>query len=113
MKNEITYLSAVRYAVENGNLPAEYADKLSALADQLDKRSHAIRKPTAKQKQSAEARDTILNAMERGVVYSAADIAKMFGETSAWAAPKLNALVAAGLVSKTVEKRKGFYTLAE
>jgi len=50
--------------------------------------------------------------MERGVVYSAADIAKMFGETSAWAAPKLNALVAAGLVSKTVEKRKGFYTLA-
>lgn len=112
MKNEITYLSAVRYAVENGNLPAEYADKLNALAESLDKRAHAIRKPTAKQIASAEARDAIPEHLERGVIYTAADVGKLFGETSAWAAPKLNALVAAGILVKTVDKRKGYYSLA-
>jgi hypothetical protein len=118
MKNEITYLSAVRYAIEElskGGVDPEDTEvvaKLNALADQLDKRAHAIRKPTAKQKQAAEARDSIPERLERGVIYTAADVGKLFGETSAWAAPKLNALVAAGVLVKTVDKRKGYYSLA-
>ena len=112
MKNEITYLSAVRYAVENGNLPAEYADKLNALAESLDKRAHAIRKPTAKQKQAMEARDSIPERMERGKLYIASEIGKLFGESSQWATPKLTALVSAGVLTKTVEKGKSYYSLA-
>jgi len=112
MKNEITYLSAVRYAVENGNLPAEYTDKLNALAEQLDKRAHAIRKPTSKQVKAAEARDSIPSVMEQGVLYTATDIGKLFGESSQWASPKLNALVSAGVLVKTVDKRKSYFSLA-
>ena len=112
MKNEITYLSAVRYAVENGNLPAEYADKLNALAESLDKRAHAIRKPTTKQKQAMEARDSIPERMERGKLYIASEIGKLFGESSQWATPKLTALVSAGVLTKTVEKGKSYYSLA-
>ena len=108
----ITYLSAVRYAVENGNLPAEYAEKLTALADQLDKRAHAIRKPTQKQIDSAKARDTIPSKMEQGVLYTATEIGKLFGESANWASPKLNALVTAGVLVKTVDKRKSYFSLA-
>lgn len=108
----ITYLSAVRYAVENGNLPAEYADKLSALADQLEKRAHAIRKPTAKQKAAAEAREGIPAMLEPGKLYTATEVGKLFGESANWASPKLNALVASGQLTKTVDKRKSYFSLA-
>ena len=111
-KTNVTYLSAVRYAVENGDFPAEIADKLNALAEQLDKRAHAVRKPTTKQKQSAEARDSIPSVMEQGVLYTATDIGKLFGESSQWASPKLNALVSAGVLVKTVDKRKSYFSLA-
>ena len=109
----ITYLSAVRYAVENGNLPAEYAEKLTALGDQLEKRAHAIRKPTKTQVAAAEARESIPEYMEPGVLYSATDIGKMFGQSSQWASTKLSALVDEGRVVKTTEKRKTYYSLAE
>lgn len=113
MTTNITYLSAVRYAIENGNLPAEYVEKLSTLADQLDKRAHAIRKPTAKQKQAAADRDSIPGVMEQGVQYTATDIGKLFGQSANWASPKLNALVASGVLVKTVDKRKSYFALAE
>lgn len=108
----ITYLSAVRYAVEHGEFPAEISEKLSALADQLDKRAHAIRKPTAKQKAAAEARDNIPAALEQGKLYTATEVGKLFGESANWASPKLNALVDAGVLVKTVDKRKSYFSLA-
>lgn len=112
MTQNITYLSAVRYAVENGNLPAEYAEKLTALGDQLEKRAHAIRKPTKKQIASAEARDSIPAMLEQGKLYTATEVGKLFGETANWASPKLNALVDAGVLVKTVDKRKSYFSLA-
>lgn len=112
MTTNITYLSAVRFAIENGEFPAEVTEKLTALADQLDKRAHAIRKPTKKQIASAEARDSIPERMEQGVLYTASDIGKLFGQSSQWASPKLNALVTAGVLVKTVDKRKSYFSLA-
>ena len=112
MSQNLTYLSAVRFAIENGNLPTEYVEKLSALADQLDKRAHAIRKPTTKQKEAAKAREGIPSKMEQGVLYTATEIGKMFGESANWASPKLNALVTAGVLVKTVDKRKSYFSLA-
>lgn len=114
MTTNITYLSAVRFAVENlPEAPAEVVEKLNALADQLDKRAHALRKPTKKQIASAEARDSIPSVMESGVRYSATDIGKLFGQSSQWAAPKLNSLVADGRLTKVTEKGKSFFLLAE
>ena len=112
MTTNYTYLSAVRFAIENGEFPAEVNEKLTALAESLEKRAHAVRKPTAKQKAAAEARESIPERMESGVLYTATDIGKMFGESSQWASPKLNALVTAGVLVKTVDKRKTYFSLA-
>ena len=111
-KTNVTYLTAVRYAVENGNFPVEIAEKLSALGDALEKRAHALRKPTTKQKQAAEARDGIPGMMEPGKRYTATEIGKLFGQSSQWASPKLNALVNAGVLVKTIDKRKTYFSLA-
>lgn len=117
-ESKITYLSAVRYAVEElskGGVDPEDAEvvaKLTALADQLEKRANAIRKPTKKQIESAEARDGIPAVMEQGKLYSATEIGKLFGQSSQWASPKLNALVNAGVLVKTIDKRKTYFSLA-
>jgi Fic family protein len=111
-ESKTTYLSAVRYAVEHGDFPAEIANKLNALAESLEKRANAIRKPTKKQIESAEARDGIPAVMEQGKLYSATEIGKLFGQSSQWASPKLNALVNAGVLVKTVDKRKTYFSLA-
>lgn len=112
-KTNVTYLSAVRYAVEHGEFPADVTEKLSALGDALEKRAHAIRKPTTKQKQAAEARDGIPGMMEPGKRYTATEIGKLFGQSSQWASPKVNALANAGVLVKSVEKGRSYFTLAE
>lgn len=111
--SKATYLSAVNYAIENlADAPADVVERLTALRDSLVKRASAERKPTKAQIASAEARDSIPERMEQGTRYSATDIGKLFGESSQWATPKLSALVVAGVLTKTVEKGKSFYSLA-
>lgn len=111
--SKATYLSAVNYAIENlADAPADVVERLTALRDSLVKRASAERKPTKKQIASAEARDSIPERMERGVLYSATEIGKMFGESSQWASPKLNALASAGVLVKTIDKRKVYFSLA-
>ena len=113
MSEKVTYLSAVEYAIDNLNeAPADVVEKLTALRESLYKRAHAERKPTKKQIASAEARDGIPAVMAQGVLYTASDIGKLFGESSQWASPKLNALVDAGVLVKTVDKRKSYFSLA-
>ena len=111
--SKATYLSAVNYAIENlADAPADVVERLTALRDSLVKRASAERKPTKAQIASAEARNSIPERMEQGVLYSATDIGKLFGESSQWASPKLNALVSAGVLVKTVDKRKVYFSLA-
>lgn len=111
-ENKTTYLSAVRYAVEHGDFPTDVSEKLNALAESLEKRANAIRKPTKKQIASAEARESIPAMLEQGVLYTASDVGKLFGQSAQWASPKLNALVTAGVLVKTVDKRKSYFSLA-
>ena len=111
-ESKVTYLSAVRFAIENGNLPADVSEKLNQLAESLEKRANAIRKPTKKQLAAAEARESIPERMEQGEVYTASEVGKLFGQSAQWATPKLTALVSAGVVIRTVEKGKAFYSLA-
>ena len=50
--------------------------------------------------------------LEQGVLYTATDVGKLFGQSAQWASPKLNALVVAGVLVKTVDKRKTYFSLA-
>ena len=45
--SKLTYVSALTYAIENGNLPAEIVEKLTALRTQQEKRNSGAKKPTA------------------------------------------------------------------
>lgn len=84
----------------------------------LDKKNSAERKPTPKQVENAAYRADILAYMERGVQYTAGDLAKQVpslvenGLSVNRVTPMLTALVADGSVIKTVEKRKSYYSLA-
>lgn len=112
MTEKMTYVKAVEFVLNDENLPADVRERLTALHDSLVKRASAERKPTKAQRASAEARDSIPERMEVGVLYSATEIGKMFNQSSQWAAPKLNALVSSGVLVKTVDKRKTYFSLA-
>lgn len=113
MTEKMTYVKAVEFVLSDEFvLPEDVRERLTALHDSLVKRASAERKPTKAQIASAEARNSIPERMEQGARYSATDIGKLFGESSQWATPKLSALVTAGVLTKTVEKGKSFYSLA-
>lgn len=80
---------------------------------QLDKRSAAERKPTAKQIENAGIKESILSTLDLEVSYTAADVAKLIdGLTVQRASALLTQLVNDGAVIKTTDKRKSSYTLA-
>lgn len=92
--------------------------------DLLDKKNASARKPTekeiAKRNADADLRNAIVNEMEMGVKYSAAEMVKALPTLAA--VPDLTAakvsylmrdLIADGSVEKVVEKRHTFYRLAE
>ena len=65
IKNEkLTYVAALTYAIENGNLPAEITEKLTALRTQQEKRNTAEKKPTKAQEANAGVKQVILTALE-------------------------------------------------
>lgn len=110
-----TYLSAVRYAIKNleASAPDDVLERLQALEASLVKRASAERKPTKAQREAVEARGEIVERLVAGERYTATDVGKLFDKTANWAAPKLNALVEQGVLVKTIDKRKGYYSLAE
>lgn len=80
---------------------------------QLDKRSTAERKPTAKQIENAGIKESILSTLDPEVSYTAADVAKLIdGLTVQRASALLTQLVNDGAVIKTTDKRKNSYILA-
>ena len=90
----------------------------------LDKKNASARKPTekeiAKRNADADLRNAIVNEMEMGVKYSAAEmvttlptLAAIKGLTAAKVTYLMQALVKDGSVEKVVEKRHTFYRLAE
>ena len=108
----MTYVDALNVAIANLS-DAEAVEKLSALRDQYVKRASAERKPTAKQTENAGIKVSLVEAMEPDALYTAGDIAKLIdGLTVQRASALLTQLVHAGVVVKTTDKRKSFYSLA-
>jgi hypothetical protein len=121
---KMTNVKAIDYVMENFELPADVAEKLTKMRDQFVKKNSGERKPTAKQAEKtahdAELRSAIVNEMEMDTLYSASDLIKSLPTLSA--EPDLSpakvsylmrALVDDGSVAKVLDKRHTFYKLAD
>ena len=60
---KLTYVTALTYAIENGNLPAEIAEKLIALRTQQEKRNTGEKKPTKVQEANMGLKEIILQTI--------------------------------------------------
>lgn len=98
-------------------LPADVTEKLNGMIAQLEKKSGAERKPTARQLANNGIKALIVEQMEPNVLYLVGDVLKSFeglGEdmTSQRLSAILNQMVAAGTLVKTAEKGKSYFSLA-
>lgn len=116
MTEKMTYVMAIENAI-NGKLTAETVEKLNALLVSIQKRNASKSgKPTKKQVENAEIGEAIVEAMEFGVGYTCAEIAKLVpaleGAPSQKIAPLMAKLVKAERVACEKVKGKNIYTLA-
>lgn len=114
MTNKMTYVNAIDFAL-NGQVTDEVKEKLEALKAQLIKRNSADRKPTKTQRENEAIKGDILNwlveSCERGQTATA--IAEHFGISNQKASALLTAMVKAGSLERTVEKRKAYFSPSE
>ena len=115
--NKLTYVTALTYAIENGNLPAEIVEKLTALRTQQEKRNSGDKKPTAKQNENAVLKDKIHSLlMGCAEAKTISEIMKMDDELSAMSNQKVATLVRQmvdeGKVERLEIKRKAYFKVA-
>ena len=119
MKNseKMTNRKALAYVLDTYDIPAEVAEKLNGMIAQLDKRTGAERKPSARQVENESVKEKILNHMEQNMLYTITDMLKTFelGEdmSSQRVSALLTQLIADGKVVRTTDKRKVYFSLAE
>lgn len=111
-----TNKSALSYVVKNyGNeLPSDVLEKLEGMIVQLDKRSSAERKPSARQLENEVLKTKILEAMETNRWYSIGEMVKEFiffpsDMTPQRCSALMTQLFEVGKVERTVEKRKVYF----
>lgn len=114
---KITNKSALMFVLENFDVPADVAEKLNAMVTQLEKKSGAERKPTARQLENEKIKGEIVARMEPSVLYTVTEMLKTFelGEdmTSQRLSAILGQMVESGEVVKSKDKNKSFFSLAE
>ena len=119
MATKMTNKNALTYVLDTfgADLPADVAEKLNGMIAQLDKKSGAERKPTARQVENAKVKEDILSKMEDNVLYTVGDMLKTFalGEdmTSQRLTAILSQMVEAQTVTKTKEKGKSLFSKAD
>ena len=118
MTEKMTYGKALAYVTEKCDLPADVAERLTALAASIAKKNSAERKPTAKQRENVGIKDEIVAWLDEGRIYTAAEIAKECPYCSEHdiSTARVSALLAQmrtdGRIVVTTEKRKNYYSLA-
>lgn len=117
VKNEkLTYVAALTYAIENGNLPAEIAEKLTALRTQQEKRNTAEKKPTKAQEANVGIKQVILTALEGQEAKTVSEIQTLSEELGQLSNQKVASLVRQlveeGKLIREEEKRKAYFRLA-
>lgn len=117
VKNEkLTYVTALTYAIENGNLPAEIAEKLIALRTQQEKRNSGEKKPTKVQEANVGIKQVILTALEGQEAKTVSEIQTLAPELAELSNQKVASLVRQlveeGKLIREEEKRKAYFRLA-
>lgn len=111
-----TNKSALSYILENYELPVEVAEKVQGMLAQLEKRSSAERKPSARQIENEKLKVEILKAMSADRKYSVGEMIKEFSFFPADMTPQrvsalMTQLVEAHKVEREVVKRKVLFFL--
>lgn len=111
-----TNKSALTYILEHYDLPADIAEKVQGMLVQLEKRSGAERKPSARQVENEKLKGEIVNSMEEGRKYSVGEMIKEFSFFPVDITPQrvsalMTQLVDAKLVEREVVKRKVLFFL--
>ena len=78
----------------------------------LDRKNSTNKKPTAQQMANDAMKQTILTSMERDRLYTATEVQKLCGiESNQRATALLTQLKNAGMIAKTEDKRKSYFSL--
>jgi hypothetical protein len=115
---KMTYVTALTYAIENGNLPEGVREKLEALRTQQEKRNNADKKPTKMQVANAGVKELIVSVLresEKALTVSElmgahADLSPMVVSTQKVSA-LLTQLVKAGEIQREEIKRKAYFSV--
>ena len=108
----MTYVSAVEYAMENLKDNDEVVEKLTALRDSLVKRN--ARKAdglTKTQKENLEIKNAIVEALADSEGMTATEVANAVGVSLAKATALLTQLVKAESVKREVEKKVAHFSI--
>jgi hypothetical protein len=115
--NKMTNKGALQFVLDTYDVPAEVAEKLKSMVTQLEKKSGAERKPTARQVENTKVKEKIASQMEPNVLYTVGEMLKKFETTEDMTSQRLTALLTQmaedGLVEKTKEKGKSLFSLAQ
>lgn len=111
-----TNKSALTYILENCELPVDVAEKVQGMLAQLEKRSSAERKPSARQIENEKLKVEILKAMSADRKYSVGEMIKEFSFFPADITPQrvsalMTQLAEAKEVEREVVKRKVLFFL--
>ena len=109
-----TNKSALTYILEHYDLPADVAEKVQGMLAQLEKRSSAERKPSARQVENEKLKQSILDAMEVNRLYSVGEMIKEFTFFPTDITPQrvsalMSQLVVDRKVIREVDKRKVYF----
>lgn len=103
---KMTYVNALDVAI-NAVADGEAKDKLIALRAQIEKKNSADRKPTKAQVANDAMKSDIVAWLTEA--HTATEVAENFGVSNQKASALLTALVKAGTVERTVDKRKAYF----
>lgn len=114
---KMTNVKAIEFVLTNCNVPADVAEKLTAMKASFEKKSSAERKPTPTQQENAGYKAEILNLLADGNQYTITDIMKGVPSMSDLSNQRVSAIVRqltlSGEVVRVEDKRKAYFKLAD
>ena len=118
MTDKMTNKKALTYAIENCDLPIEVRDKFEKMIAQLDKKSGAERKPTARQTENAVIRAELIDYINENYVegsdgYTVTDLIKecpaVEGKSNQYVSALLRQAIQEVALSKGSVKRRTYF----
>ena len=118
MTDKMTNRKALTYVLESYDLPTEVAEKIKKMITQLDKKSGAERKPTARQTENAVVRAELIDYINENYVegsdgYTVTDLIKecpaVEGKSNQYVSALLRQAIQEVALSKGSVKRRTYF----